>query len=119
MPASTSSSVRRVPSVDVDQRDDERVLRLPRREPALGDLLLPAQRLELLHHPRPGGGPLERGDVAEPAYGLVGDALLDLRGAPAPGHHRRTHPDAEGALAAEVVGHRREPGGRGRRRPSR
>ena len=43
------------------ERDHERVLRLTRREPALGDLRPPAQRLELLDHAGAGAGSLESG----------------------------------------------------------
>ena len=60
----------------------------------------------------PGLGALERGHVGQPVHALVGDALLDLRGAPAAGDDGRAHPDAEGALPGQVAGHRREPGSR-------
>ena len=96
-------------AVVVDERDDEGVLRLAGGEAALRDLASPAERLELLDHPCPGRGPDERRDLAEPRHALVGDARLDLVRAPAARHHRRPHPDAEGALRAEVLGHRRQP----------
>ena len=50
-----------------------------------------------------GGRSARRADVG------VGETLLDLRRAPAPGDHGRSHPDAERALRLEVRGHRAQP----------
>ena len=79
------------------QRDLEVVLRLAGGEPALDGLRPPAELLELGHHAGPGLRALRRRQVPEPAYGVVGHALLDGGGVPAAGDHRRAHPHPERA----------------------
>ena len=69
IPASTSASVR------PGERDLEDVLRLAGREAALGGLRAPAELVQLGDHPGAGVVALGRRQVAEPAHGVVGDAL--------------------------------------------
>src|SRR5690606_21598880 len=92
------------------QRDVEVELRLARREATLHRLQPPPQLVELGHDPGPDLGALQRWHVTQAAYGVVGDAGLDLCGRPAPGDHRGTDPDGERTLGLEVTGHRRQPG---------
>jgi hypothetical protein len=64
----------------VGQGDPEDVLRLARREPALDGLRLPAELPQPGDDALPGGSAFQGRDLAETAYVVVGDALLDLAG---------------------------------------
>src|SRR5690606_13503217 len=97
-------------AVGVDERDDEVELRLAGGEAALDRLGAPPELAQLGDHPRTGLAALGRRDLAESAYGLVGDAGLDGGSVPAADDHRGAHADAEGALLLQVRRHRREPG---------
>src|SRR5699024_1821333 len=86
------------------ERDLEVVRRLAGGEAALDGDLAPPETLERPDHASTDRGALGRGEVAEPADGVVGDPGLDGRGVPPTQHDRRTHPDREGTAALEVLG---------------
>src|SRR5690606_34197015 len=83
--------------------------RLAGGEATLAGQRAPTELVQLGDDARPVLRALEGRYVTEASDGLVGDAGLDLRGRPAPGHDRRSHPDREGTVSLEVGSQRRQP----------